>query len=778
MKLPSWNNLGIALSTPARHGVVVILLALFGVPLNASAQDEMEGANMLEEVTVTAQKREQSLQDTPVAITAFTGTDIERAGGFDPSVLGDLVPNLNIGMDGNRDGVFITIRGISGTDVRNGADPTTAFHVDGSYVARLSGSNAYFFDTERIEVLRGPQGTLYGRNSTSGVINVISKKPDTEGYAGDAELTLGDYDLVQIKGAINIPLGENFAARFAVVNTERDGYRDNGPDLIPGDDADEFGFRGHLLWNIGDNTSLLFTGERYERGGVGIVKAATDFDGNPNSDILAPDPANFNVLDSQGVRDNADTNFRFQLDHSFNSFDLFFQSAYRKHERFYVDDNDGWGGPFNGVDTTAEVHETTEAKLWTHELRLTSTWDGPFQAIAGLFYLDEEINGDFDFQGVFDPATNACPPNTCPWPNGFNRQSVRFIDRDQTANSKAAYLHTTYDFSDSLHLVAGLRWTEDEKDKGGIAGDNVNGSVFILSRNRVGLGNIELFNAPQISNPSWSKTTWKLGLDYNVNDDSMVYGTLSTGYKSGGYNRGSNFASDDGELIVFNPEEITALEGGFKSEVMDGRARINLAAFYYDYTDMQQAAIFTTPGGVTTNVTHNAASSDVWGVELEADMLTGESGLLKLSLGYLNATFGEFSGVQNALTGELEDVSGNDLTAAPEFTATLAWVPATWNALSGVITPRIQFHYESDAYFSVLNRPFNIRDSYIKTDLSVYYQHNNSGWYGEAFVSNLTDEEIVNSQSSCGNILPGVLQSCTAGYAAPRQWGIRVGFRM
>jgi len=737
----------------------------------------------LEEVVVTAQKRVESLQDAPVAITAITGADLERSGGFDPSALSDSVPNLHVGYEGNRDGVIITMRGVSGTDVRNASDPTTALHMDGGYVARLSGANAYFYDIERIEVLRGPQGTLYGRNSTSGVVNVISKKPSLEGLDGDIQFTGGDYDLWGVKGAINVPLSDTVAARVSFTKTERDGYRDNGPLVEDGDDADEQAIRGHLLWEVSDNTQLLFTGEYYERGGVGQALAAVDYPGNPTSSLIAPNAAKRNPLDIQGVRDNSDTNFRFQLDHNFSNFDLFYQASFRDHERFFINDNDGLSANVNGIQSDSLIQETTDAELWTHEIRLSTTWDSPFQAIFGLFKMDEEINGDFDFQGVFDPTTNACPPNTCPWPNGFDRQSVRFIDRDLTSESFAVFLNTTYDISDSLTLTGGVRWTDDEKDKGGIQGDPINGSTFILTRNAVGRGPVELFSAPQVSNPSWTKTTWKLGLDYQVNDDWMIYATVGTGYKAGGYNRGSNFNTTDNTLIEYEPEEIIAYEAGFKADLLDGQARVNVAAFYYDYSDMQQASIFTAPDGTTTNVTNNAAEATIYGVEFEGEMLIGETGSASVSLGYLNTEFDEFTGVQDVIGASLGglalvDVSGNDLQAAPEFTATLVLIPMTFSAFNGSIAPRVQVHYETDMFHTVLNRKMDERDGYTKVDASLFYEHSSNGWYAEAFVNNLTDEDVIGNQGTGGNIIAGSVLGTGASYSPPRQWGVRVGFKM
>jgi len=225
----------------------ILLVFTIGLPATAPAQ------GVLEEVVVTAQKREESLQDAPISISAFSGDQLTRMGALDTNSMADLIPNMDINTESNRDGVVIVMRGIAGTDVRNSADPTTAFHVDGNYVPRLSGANAYFFDVERLEVLRGPQGTLYGRNSTSGVVNVISKKPVVGEFSAEGEIGIGNFDMFDFRGAINLPIAENIAARVAFMRHTRDGFTDSGG---PGsgfnvtrnaNDADDRAIRGHLL---------------------------------------------------------------------------------------------------------------------------------------------------------------------------------------------------------------------------------------------------------------------------------------------------------------------------------------------------------------------------------------------------------------------------------------------------------------------------------------------------------------------------------------------------
>ncbi len=784
--------------------------------------------NVLEEIVVTAQKREQSLQDAAVAVTAFTGDQLSRAGVLDPDTLAEIVPNVDVNSEANRDGLIIVMRGVAGTDVRNGADPTTGFHVDGNYVPRLSGANAYFFDTERVEILRGPQGTLYGRNSTSGVVNVISKKPVQGETSAELELGFGNFSQFVASGAANIPINDKVAFRGSFMRNSRDGYSNNGGPLSTGiredaNDADEAAFRAHVLWDAGDNTSVLFTGERYDRNGVGqalsnlgclseaelapfglTTATAAQPNGAPITCNNAANPIENNPLNTQGLRDNHDNNFRIQIDHGFDGSDLFYQGAFRSHNRQFMDDDDGGAIIANGFASDASIIESTESETISHEIRLSSNTDNRFQWIAGLFYLEETINGIFQVDLARDSTRNA---GMAPGPVsmfGFDEQIVQFIDRDLTNESFAVFFSESFAVTDAVNLNAGVRWTRDEKDKGGNFADPESGStfnVFFINNGTNGDPTGRSFNIggssdqdmrdagiPQVSNPDWSEVTWNVGVDWHVNDSVFTYAKISTGFKSGGWNRGSQGTTDNGELFVFEPEEIIALEFGAKMDLLEGRGRLNLAAFYYDYTDMQQAAIFTNPvDGTRTNITFNAAESTIWGFEAEGTLLFGETGSANLALGYLSAEFDEFVGFQDDFTGAEVDVSGNDLPRAPDFNLTLSVIPATFEGLGGTWTPQIQFHYETESFFDISNRTIGpagagARDDYTKTNVTLGYEHGDGKFYGEAFIFNLEDDDIFNG-SGCGSAVgsatstPNPVFNCTGTFEPPQTYGVRLGYR-
>ncbi len=755
-----------------------IAAVILGMPVTAGAQD-----NVLDEIVVTAQKRERALQDTPLAISAFTGDQLDRQGVNNVLGLNNVVPNLNIATEGARDAIFINIRGVSQSERRNAADPTTAFYVDGAYVPRLAGVNAYFYDVERLEVLRGPQGTLYGRNSTSGVVNVITKKPDFEEVGGDVEVTLGNYNWAQFKGALNIPLSDNVATRFAFVRNSRDGYRDNAP-AEDGDDADDLGVRAHLAWNIADTTSLLLSADYYNRKGVGTVSTQVACPSPCNTqDIIPPDTPNTHPLNTTGHRDNSDTDFKIELNHAFSGVDLDFIGSWRKHERDFGIDNDGSGasiflppiGGFAVIDSI--LIETTESKAFSGELRLTSNKEGPFQWIVGGFYLDEEINGSFKVQPMRPTAQHT---------------NVQFDDIGFTVVSKALFANASFDINDNFTLNGGIRYTEDEKDKGGIA-DPANptaGSFQLVSTLETGIPVAPVYPRAQVSTPSWDKTTWKIGLDWRVNSDSLAYTTVGTGYKSGGFNRGSNDPlqpsgfGNVANLVVYNPETITAYEVGYKITFADGSARANFAAFYYDYEDNQQSVV-TLIGQTLVNTTINAADATIKGLELETSYVYSDSGgQIDFNIGYLDAIFDTFVGLNDPLTPQPDDnldLGGTRMINAPEWNFTVNWTPVVWEVWGGTMSPLLSIHYESE-YFSALPQfhPANQQDSFTRSNASLYWEKDDGGLYGEIFVNNIEDEDIV-TRSGCGTLagsftIEGSL-GCTQMYAPPRTYGARMGYR-
>jgi iron complex outermembrane receptor protein len=277
---------------------------------------------------------------------------------------------------------------------------------------------------------------------------------------------------------------------------------------------------------------------------------------------------------------------------------------------------------------------------------------------------------------------------------------------------------------------------------------------------------------PQSQQASFDDVTWKFGLDWQPKDELLVYANVGTGYKSGGFNRG-------GTLGVFGPENITAYEMGVKA-MMSESLRFNSAIFYYDYEDLQQAQVTPQPDGTIVNETVNAATASIWGLEVELEAVPYQGGRISLVAGYLSAEFDDFQRVENPFTGVVENLSGNTLVFAPEFTMTLGYQPFEFEFAGGVISAAIQLHYEDDSFLDIQNSSFSRRDSFTRTNLNLRFDDANERYFIEAFVKNLEDEDILSAiQSGTAVIGPpsfGGGPSLKGVWEAPRTYGVRAGF--
>ncbi len=738
---------------PSIIAISISLSPITGVALAQSEPDDANVKRTLDTVTVTARKREESLQDAPLAVSAVSQDQLDRAGVVDSTRLSDIAPNVNIASDSNRDSLFITIRGVSGTDTRNTADPTTAFHIDGVSIPRLSGANAYFFDLERVEILRGPQGTLYGKNATSGVVNVVSKKPDHD-YSGSAEVTVGNFNLVRTRGHLNLPIIEDkLAIRAAFSSEDRDGYRDNGPLLQDGDDADDTAARLHVLFEPTDRLDILLTGEIFRKRGVGRVQGFIDFPGNPNPQYGLSDPQEF-PLDAQSFRTQDDTAFRWELKYDLDFAEFVYLGGWREHDRELFQDLDGT----DLVDST--VGEVFDSTAVSHEVRLTSTTDDRLSWILGAMVFEEDIDSVFNIQIPTTTALSGVP--TVP----FDRLDFDFDVPNQTNEGLGIFANLGFALTDALNVTGGIRYSEDEKKR-------PEGNQVIRRINSVGPPPLSIL--PQAQEADFDKVTWKLGLDWKATDQVLAYASVGTGYKAGGFNRG--------EFVgIFGPENITAYEVGSKVTTRDNRLRFNTAAFLYEYEDLQQAQVTPQPDGTIVNETVNAAEATIWGLEGELEAVPYDGGLVSIVAGYLNTEFDDFQNIENPITGVVEDLSGNDLVFAPEVTVTLLYQPYTFRIPEfGTLTPTIQVHYEAESALNIQNDAFATRDSFTRTNLSLRYEDAAGRYSAEAFVHNLEDEDILSAvQAGTAVIGPpsfGGGPSQKGVFDAPRTYGFRIGAR-
>ncbi|MFT5767591.1 MAG: iron complex outermembrane receptor protein [Halioglobus sp.] len=737
-----------------RHTVPLLACIL---PMLAVGQATAQNTSpLLEEIIVTAERREQDLQKIGISVSAFSGDQLEALGSSDIVALSHFVPNLQIGSESSD--LKVMLRGVGSDNLEAFSDPGVALHIDGVYQARPSGGSALFYDMERVEVLRGPQGTIYGRNATGGAINFISNKPEQD-FGAAIDLTLGTNDWQRMRGMINTPIVKDQLMFRAVVSGEqRDGFQEN---LIPGgtegDDIDDTSLRAQLLWQPSDRLNVLLSGRTQKKEGVGPVRKRTS---SPGANDSSPDgtPANcgdcaYSTNPSDLRKAHKDTPESFDLetsgfsltaDYDFGPAILTIVGADQSTEMDLEQDSDQSPIP-NGIPggTTDTVVVAQESDQMTFEARLVSATDGPLEWIAGFYYLDEDA-----FQNTIvnrDPTFGA-------------KLNINIL-HDVNIESMAVFGQLSYMATDNLKFTGGLRHTKDEKSA-------VGGTVVTI---RLPVGPpFPIVNGSQDFTPEddWAKTTWKLGLNWDLNEDSMIYATVSAGFKAGGF----NFGVEGSES--YDPEEVIAYEIGSKNRFLDNSLQLNATAFYYDYSDLQVFQVVD-----QTVIVKNAASAEIYGAEFELVYAPIDSLQIDASLGLLETEYEDFILPSNLfLDGDgnpsLVDVSGNQLINAPKWSGHVG-AQYTFDLKGfGALTARVQGYLTDDIYLRALNLdPYDKQDSYSTWDAKLIWNSVNGNWHAEAFVNNIGDKDVIGNQEVTDS---GIY---FANIKEPKIWGAMVGYK-
>ena len=726
----------------------VAVMALM-YPAAAWAQDPSpaENSTVIDDIIVTAQRRATSLQDTPLAVSAFEGQMLEERGIDDISNLQAYVPNLNIGQE--QDGFKISLRGIGLQGTSTISDSGVAFYIDNFYIGRPAGGSAVFYDVDRIEVLRGPQGTLYGRNATGGVVNVISEEP-TDQFAGQMGATYGSRDLFEARGMINVPVVEGVAARLSAVYTEEDGYVEN-VSTVPGT-SNAFGTDGDLTVRAqvalgdADTTQLLLYGLYSDLNGTGVAVHFLERrigGAPPVQALLRTMPAdNLDVLtinnDAATYNDTESLMWFGRLTHNFANMDLVVQTGMLNQDANLQQDFDG--SPVNiGI---FNKDQTSEAE--TLEVRLSSDSDAPLSWIAGAYYFSE------DTYAVRRVRLNGLGPG------GIFALPDFLLDEWGESSTWAVFGNGTYALTDTFRLSAGVRYTEDERKGRKVTRSNF-GQPF----------------PPDIPNGAFpgvakfDKVTWRAGLEWDAGEAVLVYATVSNGYKAGGFNLTSNGSP-------YDPETVTAYEFGVKSDLFDRRVRLNLDAFYYDYQDMQMTTLATinnAPGQLTTN----AAASTIFGVEIDARYRITPELTLTATYAYLDGQFDEYLNTdQRAPALGLQDLGGNEIPYVSKNSIGLGLDYDIDLGRAGSLNANVSYMWRDDMYLREFNDPtIDLVPSYSRTDLTVVWRVADTGARVTAYVTNLEDDVQKNNIY----VSPGFIGlSAATSYTRPRSVGLRVDY--
>ncbi|WP_144096007.1 TonB-dependent receptor [Croceicoccus sediminis] len=627
------------------------------------------------EIVVTAQRREQSLQDVPIAVSALGGDQIAEAGLSNSLAIGDNVPNLEIKTFGGVPNIFI--RGVGNNDFNSSSVGPISIYRDDVVVAATGSQMFALFDVDRIEVLRGPQGTLFGKNTTGGAIHYISRQPG-DYFEGYARMGYGRFDLFEAEGAVTMPLAEGLSMRASGIVRRRDGERVN---LFTGDkaiDVDEAAVRGILRYNPHSDIDVRLSGgtgrdrsDYFHPKPLGTINGANIFG------YSDPAPDDWSVLnynaDSRNYSDNAWASLNVSIGLG-GGLTLKSITGYDDTE---VDNRVDVDGSPVSID---EIKFATQTEQFSQELQLAYSADR-LDAIVGLFYFDEKLESqaDADLVGELTFEQGGIP-------------LITVASRDN--KSYAVFGQASYELTDRLGLTVGGRYTWDEVD--------ATHRAFLVP----GYFDDDVPNGPEIDlvpyaelSDTFKAFSWRLAADYDVTDDIMAYASVTKGFKSGTFNIG--IITSVAERTKVEPEYLTSYEVGVKSTLFDRRVRFNASAFYYDYTDLQVLSVNQQGNGVPTLGLDNAADATVKGLEVEILAEPVEPLSLGLNFGLLDATYKNYtSGALDPVTGLPRDFSGNRLPNAPKFTlSTYAayTVPISTELEAGL---RAEYNYTGKRYFN------------------------------------------------------------------------------
>ncbi len=860
--------------------VLAALLAWAG-PSVAAGEEAQFG--VLEEIIVTGTKRDTSQQDTPIAVSTITSNDIAKTFGNDIRAVGDLAPNVTLTNQTGFNALAGGIRGTGTISILTTQDPSVGLLVDEFALNHVQTQFAELFDIEQVEIYRGPQGTLFGKNSTGGTIVITSKRPDMENMAADLKLSIGGYDggsdNYKAQLGIDIPIIEGeLAFRFAGSLTNEDGFYRNDkdtatfPEFIPLlaafglnpnnvplppelntttqgagerlDGKDVVAAKTKLLWQPNDRYEAYFIwevlrdnsdsppGVNETPAGEGFLLENLGFPGfqtvnnDPFSTGVTQQGAGINMRDGHQV--DADGYYLTQtMDFDYGSIKSI--TGYREHSEILPSTYTG-----EAFLSLFDASRNLEREQFQQELRFVSELDGQFNFVVGGIYLTDELDFvAYSTQGLASlvPGFNAATGSFFD-ERGYLNLDLRNLTGDpgfgvvkQDRKSWAVYGDGTFQFNDRVSLTAGLRYTEDEKEffKPTGAGGSCNqftepqdaraidpslpadapGNCIdarSVNASRAGLDptQIDPFESPIPSSAyafvadetvAWDEVTWRTVLDYKLSDAQLFYASVATGFLAGGF---SETCSRVSTCEPYAPEKNINFELGYKGDLMDNRLRLNVAAFFTEYEDLQRNQVFPfvdpvsgAPGQET--LTLNVGDSEVMGLEVEATWLATDRLQLKGSLGWTDGEYKSFT-----LPGEFKEAEGVDLTSLnipflPEWQIGLQAIYDLPLANGSAITWTLGLHHQSEAETSPLDpnaaqggniafsgpvaRHPSLSQMEKRTllDANVTYTSPDDRYYVTLYGKNLLNEKYRVSSNSVG-----ALWNFTY-YGAPAQWGVELG---
>lgn len=740
---------------PSITALAAWVLAALGAPAGAQEGGGPTAHEVLTEVVVTARRREESLQDTPISVTALRSADLEARGIDNLEDLNGAAPNVGwqASPAGGTSTANFFIRGVGQFDFISTADQSVGLYLDGVYLPRSIGAALDVVDVERIEILRGPQGTLFGRNTIGGAVQVVTRAPGNE-FEGSVEATTGSRDRADVKAHVDVPLSDSVATSISVASLHQDGY---GKRLVTGQDTGNINnnaVHGQLRWNLGADSKLLISADASRRRGHSSPEQLlSNDDSNPiqamyNALVLAPQgfrqisAANFvssRPNESWAGTPNHDDYDTRGASATFSwgnpgSLELKSITAWRSLKSATDYDFDGTPYPFLDQSVAVRQHQLSQ------ELQLSGlTAASRLQWLMGAYYFRENVTED-QVGWIFAPIER-----TGSGPYDFQILGLGLgytTYLNQITDSSALYGQASFRIVDRLSLTAGLRYTYEKKEL-----TNANtGSVV---------------RGPVSVSDNWDALTPKAGVEFKSDPRKLLYVSVSRGFRSGGFNgRETTNPKPDS----YDPEYLLAYEAGFKSDLLDRALRLNLASYYYDYKDKQGVAL--KPNATIT--VGNIGKVALYGFEMETTAVPLHGLQLSLGVGYGHNRIESIDP-----SGRLTLRPDSQLENAPRWTGNASASYTRPLGAAGSLTLFSAARYKSSHWFMLPNNPGELQGSYAILDGRIMFTSRSSAWELQLFGLNLANRVYrVFAENTVGFGFPGVIGN----YGRPREWGLSVKY--
>jgi iron complex outermembrane receptor protein len=732
------------------HKSIVVALGL-GVMCEVTAansvqvEEPVEKHATIEKIVVTSRKRVENIQETPLSVIAMGAETLEMQNVDNIVDLNTKLPNASIGGSGGLGGsnAVFSIRGLGSARNAVTQEQPVALYIDDAYYGRSDGALLSVLDVERIEVLRGPQGTLFGRNATGGAIRYITKKPGDD-FEAKVSVNVGSFNRVNIAGDVNLPISDTSSLKLTAANTTSDGYVKNkagGKD--PGNEDTSI-FRAQFLTNPSDKVEILFTGDysKTSTNGAPSVtlavnpnaalvgqEAAAGFDATqvPVDDYFETYATGLNFFDSESFGGSLTINW--ELD----NFDFLSSTNYRDLDISLAYDTDG---------TPASLFEQIAVRditMFSQEFRLSGSTDNEvIDWTAGVFYYKEEAS---DIRDVFTTM------NARPLSASNNRGTTRIVNPVETT-SIAIFGQLSWNITDRFSLTSGLRYTEDEKD--------IFASEISLASNTT---------TSATANNTWNAVTGRLSAEYQAEDDIFLFASLSRGYRAGSFNDRIRSTLPNNGIAPYDEEILDNLEAGIRSDLLDGILRLNLTAFYSDYQDLQLTS--TVPNSVPLRtLVVNSGDAKIKGLEGEIVWLATDNLRFDAAFGFLDFEFTKVGADVTQIT------INSEAARAPKFSYTIG-AQYNYELENAELQIRTDYGWKDD-YKTIVDESLQIvQESFGLLGLNVSYITEN--WKVSLYGRNLTGEEY--AQGGIGFVESGGAQGFDqVEPGRPREFGISFNY--